>query len=117
MMKKFLLLAMTLLMALSLVAGCGSDGPKKMVIGLDDNFAPMGFRNEKNEIVGYDIDLAREACKRAGMEVEFNLSTGLPKKPRSRVNASMRSGTALRSILSVNRLILFPNLTWSMPSW
>ena len=49
-MKKFLLLAMTLLMALSLVAGCGSDSPKKMVIGLDDNFAPMGFRNEKNEI-------------------------------------------------------------------
>ena len=41
-MKKFLLLAMTLLMALSLVAGCGSDSPKKMVIGLDDNFAPMG---------------------------------------------------------------------------
>ena len=69
MMKKFLLLAMTLLMALSLVAGCGSDSPKKMVIGLDDNFAPMGFRNEKNEIVGYDIDLAKEACKRAGMEV------------------------------------------------
>ena len=60
-MKKFLLLAMTLLMALSLVAGCGSDSPKKMVIGLDDNFAPMGFRNEKNEIVGYDIDLAKEA--------------------------------------------------------
>jgi polar amino acid transport system substrate-binding protein len=71
MMKKFLLLAMTLLKALSLVAGCGSDSPKKMVIGLDDNFAPMGFRNEKNEIVGYDIDLAKEACKRAGMEVEF----------------------------------------------
>ena len=70
-MKKFLLLAMTLLMALSLVAGCGSDSPKKMVIGLDDNFAPMGFRNEKNEIVGYDIDLAKEACKRAGMVVEF----------------------------------------------
>lgn len=42
-----------------------------MVIGLDDNFAPMGYRNEKNEIVGMDIDLAREACKRAGMEVEF----------------------------------------------
>ena len=29
-MKKFLLLAMTLLMALSLVAGCGSDSPKKI---------------------------------------------------------------------------------------
>ena len=70
-MKKFLLLAMTLLMALSLVAGCGSDSPKKMVIGLDDNFAPMGFRNEKNEIVGFDIDLAREAGKRLGVEVTF----------------------------------------------
>ena len=70
-MKKLLLLAMTMLMAVMLVAGCGSDGPKKMVVGHDDNFAPMGFRNQKNEIVGYDIDMAREACKRAGLEVEF----------------------------------------------
>lgn len=70
-MKKLLALVMGLMMMLMMVAGCGSDGPKKMVIGLDDNFAPMGYRNEKNEIVGMDIDLAREACKRAGMEVEF----------------------------------------------
>lgn len=70
-MKKLLVLAMTLLTALCLVAGCGSDGPKKMVIGLDDNFAPMGFRDENNQIVGYDIDMAREACKRANIEVEF----------------------------------------------
>ena len=47
-----------------MLTACGSDAPKKVVIGLDDNFAPMGFRNEKNEIVGFDIDLAREACKR-----------------------------------------------------
>ena len=70
-MKKLVALVMGLMMMLMMVAGCGSDGPKKMVIGLDDNFAPMGYRNEKNEIVGMDIDLAREACKRAGMEVEF----------------------------------------------
>lgn len=70
-MKKLVALVMGLMLMLMLVAGCGSDGPKKMVIGLDDNFAPMGYRNEKNEIVGMDIDLAREACKRAGMEVEF----------------------------------------------
>ena len=70
-MKKLLLLAMTMLMAVMLVAGCGSDGPKKMVVGLDDNFAPMGFRNEKNEIVGYDI-----------WKLNLNLSTGLPKKPK-----------------------------------
>ena len=50
-MKKLVALVMGLMMMLMMVAGCGSDGPKKMVIGLDDNFAPMGYRNEKNEIV------------------------------------------------------------------
>ncbi len=63
MMKKLLLVMLDMITVLMLVAGCSS-GPKKMVIGPDDNFAPMGFRNDKNEIVGYDIDLAKEACKR-----------------------------------------------------
>ena len=45
--------------------------PKKIIIGLDDNFPPMGFKNDKNELVGYDIDLAREAGKRLGVEMEF----------------------------------------------
>lgn len=31
----------------------------------------MGFRNENNEIVGFDIDLAKEAAKRMGITVEF----------------------------------------------
>lgn len=43
----------------------------KIVIGLDDNFPPMGFRDEKNNLVGFDIDLAKEAAKRIGAEVEF----------------------------------------------
>ena len=43
----------------------------KIVVGLDDNFPPMGFRDEKNELVGFDIDMAREASKRLGVEVEF----------------------------------------------
>lgn len=45
--------------------------PAKIVIGLDDNFPPMGFRDEKNELVGFDIDLARETAKHLGMQVEF----------------------------------------------
>lgn len=44
---------------------------RKIVVGLDDNFPPMGFRDEKNQLVGFDIDLTREATKRLGMEVEF----------------------------------------------
>lgn len=38
------------------------------VLGLDDSFPPMGYRDDKNEIVGFDIDLAREVCRRLGVE-------------------------------------------------
>lgn len=43
----------------------------KIVVGLDDNFPPMGFRDDKNQLVGFDIDMAKEAAKRLGVEVEF----------------------------------------------
>lgn len=39
------------------------------IMGLDDSFPPMGFRNDDNEIVGYDVDLAREVCRRMGVEL------------------------------------------------
>ncbi|MDR2852898.1 MAG: amino acid ABC transporter substrate-binding protein [Burkholderiaceae bacterium] len=39
---------------------------RTIVVGLDDNFPPMGFRDEKGNIVGFDIDMAREAFKRLG---------------------------------------------------
>lgn len=42
-----------------------------IVIGLDDDFPPMGFRDQNNNLVGFDIDLAREATKRANLNVEF----------------------------------------------
>jgi len=44
---------------------------RKVIVGLDDNFPPMGFRDEKNQLVGFDIDLAREAAQRLGLEAEF----------------------------------------------
>lgn len=40
-----------------------------IVLGLDDSFPPMGFRNENNEIVGFDIDVAKEVSKRLGVEL------------------------------------------------
>jgi len=43
----------------------------KIVVGLDDNFPPMGFRDEKDELVGFDIDMAKEASKRLGLQVDF----------------------------------------------
>lgn len=42
-----------------------------LIMGLDDSFPPMGFRDDDGEIVGFDIDLAREAAKRMGLELEL----------------------------------------------
>lgn len=42
-----------------------------LVVGLDDSFPPMGFRNENNEIVGFDIDLAKAVSEELGMDVKF----------------------------------------------
>ncbi|GKS98899.1 amino acid ABC transporter substrate-binding protein [Acidovorax sp. SUPP3434] len=79
-------IAAVLLMSLgALLAGCGKNdsaqpaaaaapapaAATKIVVGLDDNFPPMGFRDEKNELVGFDIDMAREAARRMGVAVEF----------------------------------------------
>lgn len=41
----------------------------KFVLGLDAEFPPMGYKNtETGEVVGFDIDVAKEACKRLGLE-------------------------------------------------
>ncbi|MDU4472116.1 MAG: amino acid ABC transporter substrate-binding protein [Clostridium perfringens] len=38
---------------------------------MDDTFVPMGFKNEKRDIVGFDVDLAKEAFKRMNLKVIF----------------------------------------------
>lgn len=40
------------------------EGTETYVIGLDDTFAPMGFRNEQGELIGFDIDLSAEVAER-----------------------------------------------------
>lgn len=42
-----------------------------LVVGLDDTFAPMGFKDEKGELVGFDIDLAKAVGEKLGKEIEF----------------------------------------------
>lgn len=44
---------------------------KKVVVGLDDSFVPMGFRQKSGKLVGYDIDLARAVFKLYGIKVDF----------------------------------------------
>ena len=38
------------------------------ILGLDDSFPPMGFRDENNEIVGFDIDVAKVVAEKLGVE-------------------------------------------------
>lgn len=81
-MKKFLNLGVFILIGAVAFVSCtkkaevGGDvslqkvmDKKTFVLGLDDSFPPMGFRNENNEIVGYDVDLAREVTKRMGVKL------------------------------------------------
>ncbi|GAB6157182.1 amino acid ABC transporter substrate-binding protein [Desulfotomaculum varum] len=43
-----------------------------LVAGLDDTFAPMGYRDEKtNELIGFDIDMAEELGKRLGVKIQW----------------------------------------------
>lgn len=71
-------LMLVVVLVAGLFAGCSSTAKKEtnannddktFVVGLDDSFPPMGFRDDKNEIVGFDVDLAKEVGKRMGMEV------------------------------------------------
>ncbi len=41
----------------------------KFILGLDATFKPMGFTDENDNIVGFDIDLAQEVCNRMGVEL------------------------------------------------
>ena len=70
-MKKLLFL----LLAAVTLAACGNgataDTPKTITIGMDETFAPMGFLDDNNEVVGFDVDLAKETLSRLGYEVEF----------------------------------------------
>ena len=45
--------------------------PRVLTIGTDPTHAPFESQNEKGEIVGFDIDVARAAARKAGLEVKF----------------------------------------------
>lgn len=66
--SKVLAAAAAALVVFGFASCSGKKAQNEFVLGLDDSFPPLGFRNEKDEIVGYDIDLAKEVCRRLGMK-------------------------------------------------
>ncbi|MVX64139.1 amino acid ABC transporter substrate-binding protein [Clostridium chromiireducens] len=84
--KKIAVAAIITTLGTSLVACSGNSAANKssetksagstldkdeLVIGLDDTFVPMGFKNESGEIVGFDVDLANAVAKKLNKKVKF----------------------------------------------
>lgn len=69
--------------AASILAGCKKEAKTTdtsledvkakgfFILGLDDSFPPMGFRDEAGNITGFDIDMAKEAAKKMGVELKI----------------------------------------------
>jgi polar amino acid transport system substrate-binding protein len=74
-MKRLITIVLAITALFTIVTGCSSKSAgakdETLVIGIDDKFAPMGFRDENNEIVGFDIDLAKAASEKMGKKVKF----------------------------------------------
>jgi len=87
--KKSLAILLALIMVLGIVPLTGCGGSKEeaapaeltgweyiqdkgeLIVGLDDTFAPMGFRDESNNLVGFDIDMANAVGEILGVKVTF----------------------------------------------
>ena len=74
-MKKLIALLCAMMMVLSACALAEDDSLQKIldkgtfVLGLDASFPPMGFTDDYGNIVGFDIDVAKEVCNRLGVEL------------------------------------------------
>ena len=83
--KKFVfLLAAMLILTMGFITGCGNDEETaddgswkyiedngELIVGIDDTFAPMGFRDKNDKLVGFDIDLANAVGEELGIKVSF----------------------------------------------
>ena len=78
--SKVCMLVMIMTVSIGLT-GCGGNKATKeavntldketLIVGLDDTFAPMGFKDESGEIVGFDVDLAKAVGEKLGKKMEF----------------------------------------------
>lgn len=83
-MKKILSAFVAAVMLCTAFAGCNGDNNSasgdnslknikdkgEFVLGLDASFPPMGFKDENDEIVGFDIDVAKVVAERMGVTLK-----------------------------------------------
>lgn len=81
-MKKIMSIILTVSVAGALLVGCVQKQENlnslqavqkagKLTIGLDDSYPPMEFRDSKNDLVGFDVDLGNEIGKKLGVKTEY----------------------------------------------
>ena len=76
MMKKLLAMLMAMMMILSLTAVAEETDKAyvvnkgKLVVGITD-FAPMDYRDDNGEWIGFDADMAKIVAQKLGVEIEF----------------------------------------------
>lgn len=46
---------------------------KTVIVGIDDTFVPMGFRDKKGKLIGYDVEMAKAAFKKMGLKPKFQV--------------------------------------------
>jgi len=71
---KAIKLSALLILAVLIIGGCAKEEQaptETLTMGLDDTFAPMGFRDEKGNLIGFDVELAEEVAKRLGIAIKF----------------------------------------------
>ncbi|MFL0196545.1 ABC transporter substrate-binding protein [Clostridium sp. WILCCON 0269] len=84
-MKKLTAIIITIIFSTMLLTACGGSAKKdtssnllekikksgKIVIGTEEGYPPMEFRDSNGKLVGFDVDFSNEVAKRLGVKAEF----------------------------------------------
>ncbi|KGT91821.1 histidine ABC transporter substrate-binding protein HisJ [Erwinia typographi] len=87
-------LALSLLLALSSAGSAFAAVPKTLRIGTDPTYAPFESKNAQGQLVGFDIDLANEICKRMETKctyVESDFDALIPSLKAKKIDAIISS--------------------------
>lgn len=87
-------LALSVLLAVSSVGSALAAVPKTLRIGTDPTYAPFESKNAQGQLVGFDIDLANEICKRIQAKctfVESDFDALIPSLKAKKIDAIISS--------------------------
>jgi len=87
-------LALSLLLAIGTVGSAFAAGPATLRIGTDPTYSPFSMKDAQGKLIGFDIDLATEICKRMESKctfVESDFDALIPSLKAKKVDAVIAS--------------------------